>query len=660
MTDGNSATPSTPATPASRNAWETLAAAPGATPPEARHPAQPRFGPLRLSDGRTCFRLWAPDLAGEGEAPRLEIQDAGPVTMMSAGDGWFEAAAACCDGARYWFRLADGTIVPDPASRAQATDVHGASIVVPQGRYEWCHPYWKGRPWHEAIVYEMHVGLCGGYAGAARELPRLAALGFTAVELMPLAEFPGSRNWGYDGVLPFAPESSYGTPDELRALIDAAHGLGMMVLLDVVYNHFGPEGNYLPRYASAFFREDIPTPWGPALDYRQQPVRDFFTENVLYWLEDFRFDGLRFDAVHAIADEGWLTELAATVRSRLADRHIHLVLENDHNDAGLLASGYDAQWNDDAHHALHVLLTGEHDGYYADYCVGADAGDSRNDGTRDESPSAIRGMATRHLARVLAEGFAYQGEASPHRTREAGGGQPVHRGQPSAHLPPTAFISFVQNHDQIGNRAFGERITTLADPGALRAAVALQLLCPQIPMVFMGEEGGTQTPFLYFTSHPPELAQAVRDGRRREFGAMGAFADKARADSIPDPNAPTTFEASRPVFDTDGDWVQYYRTLLLLRRRELLPRLADARSTGVRILGEGAVRADWRLSDGATLTIWTNLGPSVIATEGQDAGAPLFESTAGAAQMLEGGTLAAASTVVYLRDGAAIDTGASA
>lgn len=632
-------------------AWETLAAAPQAAPPEASHPERPRFGPLPLSDGRTCFRLWAPDLEGEGEAPRLEIQDAGPVLMMPAGDGWFQAAAACCEGARYWFRLADGTIVPDPASRAQATDVHGASVVVSPDRYQWCHPYWKGRPWHEAIVYEMHVGLLGGYAGAARELPRLAALGFTAVELMPLAEFPGSRNWGYDGVLPFAPECSYGTPDELRALVDAAHGLGMMVLLDVVYNHFGPEGNYLPRYASRFFREDIRTPWGPALDFRQQPVRDFFTENALYWLQDFRFDGLRLDAVHAIADEGWLPELAATIRRRIPDRQVHLVLENDHNDAALLANGYDAQWNDDAHHALHVLLTGEHDGYYEDYCVGADARDTRLDGIREAGDSAMHATATRFLARVLAEGFAYQGEASPHRTRESGGEKPVHRGQPSGQLSPTAFVSFLQNHDQIGNRAFGERIATLADPAALRAAVALQLLCPQIPMVFMGEEGGTQTPFLYFTSHPPELAQAVREGRRREFGAMGAFADQSRVDSIPDPNAPTTFESSRPQFDPDGDWVQYYRALLLLRRREIVPRLQGARSKGADVLGAGAVCARWQLGDGATLTIWSNLGTAVVPAGRSDGGTLLFESLPGAAATLESGTLPPNATVVCLDDG---------
>ncbi|MCD9119664.1 alpha-amylase family glycosyl hydrolase [Cupriavidus sp. UGS-1] len=660
-----------------RGGWETLGTAPAAAPlgsaPEAAPASQPRFGPLRLADGRTCFRLWAPDMAAEGEIPRLEIHDAGPVLMTPAADGWFEATVACCEGARYWFRLGDGTIVPDPASRAQAGDVHGASVVVNPAAYQWCHPYWQGRPWHEAIIYEMHVGLCGGYAGAARELPRLAALGFTAVELMPLAEFPGSRNWGYDGVLPFAPESSYGTPDQLRALIDAAHGLGMMVLLDVVYNHFGPEGNYLPRYASAFFREDVRTPWGPAIDFRRQEVRDFFTENASYWLQDFRFDGLRLDAVHAIADEGWLAELAPTLRQRCAGRQIHLVLENDNNDAALLAGGYDAQWNDDAHHVLHVLLTGEHDGYYADYGAvvapefgaGADAAHRADSGShpgpdygraydQDAAPRGDHqplGPTTRHLARVLAEGFAYQGEASPHRTRESGGDKPVHRGQRSADLPPTAFISFLQNHDQIGNRAFGERITALAKPRPLRAAIALQLLCPQIPMVFMGEEGGTQTPFLYFTSHPPELADAVREGRRREFGSMAGFADGARADSIPDPNAPTTFEASRPEFDPDGEYAQYYKSLITLRRRELLPRLPGTRCEGAAVLGDAAVRASWRLGDGALLTLWANLGDAVVSCGDAPQGELLAESEPGAARLLEAGTLPAGATVAYLQSG---------
>jgi len=620
------------------------------------------FGPAWLPDGRVRFRLWAPDAAEQGHAVRLEIAGLGPVHMAAGPNGWFEAIVPCCEGARYWFRLDDGTTVPDPASRWQADDVHGPSIVPARdagASYAWTCPDWRGRPWHEAIVYEMHVGLCGGFAGAAQQLPRLAALGFTAIELMPLAEFPGGRNWGYDGVLPFAPESSYGTPDELRALVDRAHALGLMVLLDVVYNHFGPEGNYLHRYASAFFRADRRTPWGPAIDFRRPQVRRFFTENARYWLDQFRFDGLRLDAVHAIEDEGWLAALPGELRPMLADgagsnRHLHLVLENDENDAALLAQGFDAQWNDDAHHALHVLLTGEDDSYYRDYARPAGAVAAVDAGERGQH-------ALRHLARVLAEGFAYQGEPSLHRsggataTATATATAAVCRGQPSAHLPPTAFVTFLQNHDQAGNRAFGERLASLAAPRALRAAVALQLLCPQVPLVFMGEETGARQPFLYFTSHSPELAKAVRDGRRREFAASAAFGDDARAAAIPDPNDPATFEASRPALADDADWAPYYRELLSIRRRELLHRLPGSQSAGVDILGPAALCARWHLVDGVELSLWLNLGDEAVpATHScRDQRTALHESAPGAAAELFAGMLPPLACVATLCEPAA-------
>jgi len=645
------------ATPSPRQAqggWETLGAPPAEAPaptaaPSSALPAT-RFGPVLLADGRTRFRLWAPDAAGLGAPPRLEVQGQGPLVMTERPDapGWFEAVAPCGPGARYWFRLGDGAVVPDPASRAQDGDVHGPSIVVDPANYHWSHPYWTGRPWHEAVVIELHAGLCGGFAGVSRELPRLAALGFTAVELMPVADFPGAHNWGYDGVLPFAPDASYGTPDDLRALVDTAHGLGLMVLLDVVCNHFGPEGNYLGRYASPFFRNDLHTPWGAALDFRRQEVRDFFTENAACWLHDFRFDGLRFDAVHAIADEGWLAGLAPHLRRCFPGRHIHLVLENDRNDAALLdrrGAGYDAQWNDDGHHALHVLLTGERSGYYVDYAYRvAPADDAGNAANTDPRPAA-----THHLARVLAEGFAYQGEVSRFRSTPD---QPAHRGQPSRQLPPTAFVLFLQNHDQTGNRALGERLATLADPDALRAAVALQLLSPQIPLVFMGEECGADTPFLYFTSHPPELGEAVREGRRREFRADPAFATPERAARIPDPNDPATFEASRPVPSDDAGWPAFYRALLTLRRREIVPRLPGARSTGATVLGPGALRAGWILGDGSLLTLWTNLGDAPVACEIPSHICVLAESADGAGGALAAGTLPAHATVACLREAA--------
>ncbi|CAG9171275.1 malto-oligosyltrehalose trehalohydrolase [Cupriavidus pampae] len=623
--------------------WETLGGDVRALPCNADGEAVYRFGPAMLADGRVRFRLWAPDVAAQGQIVRLEIAGVPPIMMSAVEHGWFEAVTACCHGARYWFRLDDGTTIPDPAARAQAEDVHGASVFwhpPEESAYHWRHVEWRGRPWHEAVIYEMHIGMHGGFVGALKLLPRLAALGITAVELMPLAEFPGARNWGYDGVLPFAPEHAYGTPDQLREFIDTAHGLGMMVLLDVVYNHFGPEGNYLPTYASPFFREDRQTPWGPAIDYRQPEVRRFFTENARYWLEQFHFDGLRLDAVHAIDDEGWLPQLAEYLRHCLPNRHLHLVLENDHNDVSLLRGGYDAQWNDDAHHALHVLLTGEHDGYYGEFNGDLPAAEHAGTGT----------PALRHLARVLGEGFAWQGEVSPHRTGEVDGesdgplqGREVRRGQPSGGLDATAFVMFLQNHDQTGNRAFGERLTTLTDPDALRAAVALQLLSPQIPLIFMGEEDGAREPFLYFTDHPPALAQAVRDGRRREFGAATAFSDERRAASIPDPNAPETFEASRPhCDDTDGycrAWHHYYSELLSIRRHELVPRLAGTRSAGVEILGDRALVARWTLGDGSVLAIWLNFGDVPVPAQCEASTALHSSLTPGGIATLTGGTL---------------------
>jgi len=537
-----------------------------------------RFGATRLDNGAVEFRLWAP----AQETVSVAIESGGLVPMQRSSDGWFVATAPVPVGTRYHFRLADGLMVPDPASMAQAPDVHDASIVVADD-FAWRHAEWKGRPWTETIIYEVHAGAASGFRAIRDDLPRLKELGVTAIELMPVNDFPGQRNWGYDGVLPYAPDSAYGTPEDLKELIDAAHGLGLMMFLDVVYNHFGPDGNYLFTYAPQFFRDDVKTPWGPAIDFRRREVRDYFTCNVLMWLMEYRFDGLRFDAVHAIQEQDWVEEMAATVRRTVEPgRHVHLVLEH-HNHASHLRNGVDAQWNDDGHNVLHVLLTNEDGGYYADYA---------ND-------PAVK------LARVLAEGWVYQGEKSEYLKEE--------RGQPSADLPPTAHVLFLQNHDQIGNRAFGERLTVLASAQALEAAITLQMLCPQIPLLFMGEEIASTTPFLFFTDHHNELADAVREGRRQEFASFAAFADPEKREQIPDPNARETFTASIPHPGPGAaERLALYRSLIDLRTKEITPRLQGAKSSGAIIIGPKAVRAEWRMGDGARLTIVTNLGTEAV------------------------------------------------
>ncbi len=539
-----------------------------------------RWGPELLADGRARFRLWAPDR----EAVMLEIEGSEPHSMAGEDDGWFAVEIEAVPGARYRFRVDENVAVADPASRQQRGGVHGWSVLSDPAAYVWRSSGWAGRPWEETVIEEIHAGLLGGFGGVAERLPEIADLGITAIELMPIGASGGVRNWGYDGVLPYAVTESYGSPDDLKALVDRAHECGLMVFLDVVYNHLGPDGNYLGAYASGFFDEHAHTPWGGAVAVSREPVRRFFIENALMWLGEHRMDGLRFDAVHAIADNGFLDDLAREIRSAFPDRHIHLVLENESNDADRLAPGlYDAQWNDDFHNALHVLLTGESEAYYRGFA---------------DDP-------TQKLARCLAEGFIYQGETPP--------GADHARGKPSGHLPATRFVSFLQNHDQIGNRALGERLPLLTDPERLRAATALLLLCPQIPLIFMGDSDGSQTPFLFFTDFHDELADAVREGRRGEFADFAAFADEEARARIPDPNDPATFAASRPQPGPDAqEWRAFYRELLALRSRVLIPRLRDAHGLEPKVLGDGAVVARWRMGDGAALTIALNLGKAAV------------------------------------------------
>ncbi|TDV39627.1 maltooligosyl trehalose hydrolase [Paraburkholderia caballeronis] len=560
---------------------------------------------------QTRFRFWAPSC----RAVQIVFDDASEaVEMTPAGNGWFEAQAPCGAGALYRYRLDGGQTVPDPASRYQPQGVHGPSEVIDPRSYAWRHAQWQGRPWEETVLYELHVGALGGYRGVEKRLPALAELGVTAIELMPLNDYPGERGWGYDVILPYAPHAAYGTPDELKALVDTAHGLGLQMFVDVVYNHFGPDGNWLPHYAKPFFREGVRTPWGDALDFDRFEVRDFFCDNALYWLTEYRFDGLRIDAAHAIGNEPWLRELADQVHARVENgRHVHLVLENEHNAANLLETHFDAQWNDDAHHAIHVLLTGESEGYYR----------------------AFTDEPIRKLARALVEGFVYQGEPSPVHD-----GRP--RGEPSGHLPPTSFVLFLQNHDQIGNRAFGDRLRALCDDDdALRAATALLLLSPQIPLLFMDEEHGSKQPFQFFTDYTGDLADAVREGRRREFAAFGAFSDPARRAQIPDPNDPRTFAASSPPASEPAseperserlEWMHFYKSALTVRTRLLAPRLRHASADHATVLVDDAGRdtaaliARWKLADGETLSIALNLGRDDVSLPQQPDGTVVFET----------------------------------
>jgi maltooligosyltrehalose trehalohydrolase len=593
------------------------------------------FGAELLAGGGVRFRLWAPALS----AVSLHVDDLPDRPMAAAGGGWFEAVAVEAGaGSHYAYRLPDGGTVPDPASRRQPADVHGPSEVVDPEAFVWTDAQWHGRPFEEAVFYELHVGTftpAGTFDGVVAELDRLARLGVTAIELMPLAEFPGRRGWGYDGVYPFAPEASYGTPDALKRLVCAAHARGLMVFVDVVYNHFGPEGNYLARYAPAFFTSQHETPWGAAIDFagaQARTVRDFFIHNALYWLEEFHADGLRLDAVHAIHDASRphvLEELAETVQRRLGvERRVHLVLENDGNEARYLARAsdgrprwYAAQWNDDAHHALHVLLTGERTGYYADYA---------------DQPAA-------RLGRALGEGFGYQGEPSPFRGGAA-------RGEPSTHLPPTAFVTFLQNHDQVGNRALGDRLAALAPPRALRAAMALLLLAPSPPLLFMGEEWGARTPFPFFCDLGPALAPLVREGRRREFAHDPAFRDNL--ERVPDPTAEATMAAAvlhpgERRTPRARRWTHLVRALLEVRRREIVPRLRGSGDGRFEPLGAKAVALRWRLGDGTTLATVANLDARALGAA-RPAGRMLWASAPSVGRRLERAELPGYAVAAFL------------
>jgi malto-oligosyltrehalose trehalohydrolase len=600
------------------------------------------FGAECRDDGSVRFRLWAP--AARQIELCLEKANSKRLPMERRDSGWFDLITdAARPGTRYRFRIDSAHEVSDPASRFQPRDVHGPSEVIDPSSFEWQDDSWRGRPWNEAVTYELHVGAftsSGTFSSVAGRLGYLAELGITAIELMPVSDFPGQRDWGYDGVYPFAPDSCYGRPEELKELVQAAHGHRLMVFLDVVYNHFGPEGNYLNSYAPQFFTDRHRTPWGKGINFdgpESRNVRDFFIHNALYWLDEYHLDGLRLDAVHEIIDDSpthILTELADKVRTFVEpDRHVHLILENDSNQAHYLrrseecrARSYTAQWNDDIHHAAHVLLTGERDGYYSDYA----------DRPLDR------------LGRCLVEGFDYQGEASLFRNGQA-------RGESTTGLPPTAFVSFLQNHDQIGNRAFGERLTTLAEPRAIRALAAILLLAPSPPLLFMGEEFGTESPFLFFCDFEKSLAEAVAAGRRNEFARFARFNDPAARAGIPDPNAPATFEVSRLSWDDlkqprHDEWLRFYRSLLKLRFQHIVPHLSDACKIRAHYKAhkDRGLRAHWGFTDCAKLTVLANLGGDNLSGLDAPAGQAIFASVEIEQDALKNGTLPPWSAAWFL------------
>ncbi|MFG1175544.1 malto-oligosyltrehalose trehalohydrolase [Erwiniaceae bacterium CAU 1747] len=552
------------------------------------------WGAEYVAVGTVRFRLWAP-----GQASITLRLDGNDRAMKPAGEGWFELQVEeVKPGAEYSFVLSDGSAVPDPASRAQKATVNGPSLVVDPTGYRWQHDDWQGIPWERAVVYELHIGTftpAGTFSAAIEKLPYLAELGITLIEVMPVAQFGGDRGWGYDGVLFYAPHAAYGTPDEFKAFIDAAHGYGLSVVLDIVLNHFGPEGNWLPQLAPDFFDPQRNTPWGNGIAYENDAVRRYIVEAPLYWLTEYHLDGLRFDAIDQIkdrADQHVLEEIAGRIRSEITDRPIHLTTEDSRNVTFLHPRAEDGsaplftgEWNDDVHNAAHVLATGETQGYYRDFA---------------QQPE-------KWLARALVEGFAYQGEVSVHS------GEP--RGEDSTAQPPAAFVDFIQNHDQTGNRAQGERLVSLAGADRTRILLATLLLSPHIPLLFMGEEYGETHPFLFFTDFHGDLARAVREGRAKEFDGHAGHG----GESVPDPNAAETFQRSKLDWEKrhgeEGKaWLALVRQLLLLRQQHIVPLIAGAAvATGeVLMTAPGGMAVRWQFAAG-TLSLAFNLSENALS-----------------------------------------------
>jgi malto-oligosyltrehalose trehalohydrolase len=539
-----------------------------------RHFALP-FGAELLDEGGVRFRFFAP----AADTVKLAIEGRDALPMQADGHGWHALDVADAGaGVRYRYVLPDGTAVPDPVSRFQPEDVAGPSEVIDPGAYAWHGSEWRGRPWHEAVLYELHVGTFtpeGTFRAAMAKLDHIAALGVTGIELMTISDFAGTRNWGYDTVLLYAPDSAYGRPEDLKAFVDAAHARGLMVILDVVYNHFGPEGNYLPMYFPQILSRAHQTAWGPALNFDGEcsgEARELVLQNAVFWLDEYNVDGLRLDATHAIIDNGprhLLDELAERVHAYAGDRHVPLILENENNIARQLRRGgegacecYTAQWNHDIDHLLGAGFMG--------------AMQERKQDDKGE---------TDRLGKALSEGFVIAAQENKEEY-EAG-----------CHVPPNAFVGFLQSHDLIGNRIFGERVTSLLPREVVRALVAVILLAPQAPMLFMGEEWGATSPFPYFCDFHGDLSVAVQKGRREQISKLPGVSQED-LDKAPDPQAESTFRSAQLRWEEveeprHREWIELYGI--------------SGRCGTFEVNGPGGLCIEWKFAGGRKLHLAANL-----------------------------------------------------
>ncbi|MCJ8056914.1 malto-oligosyltrehalose trehalohydrolase [Shinella curvata] len=583
------------------------------------------WGPKLHADGSATFDIWAPAL------PSLAVEISEKIYPMSPiGGSWYSVTVkGVKSDSTYLYVLPDGSRVPDPAPRFQPHGVFGPSRLWDHKAFGWTQNHWTGRPWEEHVFYEIHIGAFtaeGTFVAALEHLPRLAEMGFTAVEIMPLAQFPGERGWGYDGVFPYAPHNAYGSPDDFKCFVDAAHRCGLAVYLDVVYNHFGPEGNVLPQLAPDFFQADNPTPWGDRIDFGQDAVRRFFLDNVIYWIEAFCLDGLRLDAVDQIEDARdlhILQEISDAVRERFSERHVHLIVENPANGTDLLATHhegrrlYDADWNDEFHHAVHVAVTGEASGHYEPFA---------------DAPFA-------NIKKALAEGYLHEGKRT----------LPIEP-SPSASLPPTAFVHFLQNHDQVGNRACGDRLHTAIDKHRFRVLTEILVLSPQIPLFFMGDDHLSNRPFHFFSDYEGEIAEAIKANRPREAENFGGFPPGVRPEDIADPNDRATFTRSKIAWDQThtpevSDWKILLAVLLAVRKKHVLPCLTGAEGyAGTVIPSEDSlIFIDWRMP-GRMLRLRANL-----SQEPRDLDARLGQLVYATGSHTHGNSLEAWSTRLYIQ-----------